>query len=77
MNPFTVEFRLLIHADKARELSDHALTLELHEFCRVLHRAFIYSYICLFYYVYVFSALKNTHQCHYHDWEYIVTVVII
>ena len=69
MNLFTVEFWLLFYADKVRELSDHVLTPELHEFCRVLHRAFIYFYICLFYYVYVFSALKNTHQCHYHDWE--------
>ena len=66
----------MIYADKARELSNHVLTSELHEFCGVLQCAFIYFYICLFYYVYVFSALKNTHQCHYHDWEYIVTVVI-
>ena len=59
MNLFTVEFWLLFYADKARELSDHVLTPELHEFCRVLHRAFIYFYICLFYYVYIFSVLGN------------------
>ena len=53
---------------KRVKISDLVLTSELHEFCRVLHHAFIYFYICLFYYVYIFSVLGKAYQCHYYDW---------
>ena len=54
-----------------RGLSDHVLTSELHEYVgfstvpsfNFVHVSFIISW-------------RNIHQCHYHNWESIVTVVI-